>query len=80
MLTLCINSAAKRAKIIDVKMGDEQIPKMAEISEAWRWAVGDIMKQGRRGKATINFSFGKSSNIPSVLCSYKCQPRGTQMQ
>lgn len=57
------NGVAKKATIVDVKMKDVGIPMIDTIAPALRWAIDDIIAKGRKGKATINMSFRKSSDI-----------------
>ena len=54
---------AKKATVVDVKVKDVGLPTIDEISHGLRWAINDIIAKGRKGKATINMSFGESSDI-----------------
>ena len=57
------NGVAKKATIVDVKMLDEGLPHIENVAPAVRWAINDIIAKGRKGKATINLSFRKSSDV-----------------
>ena len=52
---------AKRASIVSVKSSDADVGNLNQLLAAWSFAVADIIRQGRKGKATINYSGGKSS-------------------
>ena len=65
------DGVAKRTTIVSVKILDsDNIPTIDEVNEAWRWAVNDIVKQERVGKATINFCLSKSAGAPLLLTSH----------
>lgn len=57
--------AAKRASVISVKIEDANNARFDKFEQAWSIAMDDIIAKGRKGKATINYSGGKSSESPS---------------
>ena len=57
------NGVARKTTIVDVKIMDSPVVDIRNIADGFRFAVSDIIAKGRRGKATINMSFGESSKI-----------------
>lgn len=52
---------AKGASWIGVKFRDTGRTKPDALTDAWRWALNDIVGKGRQGKATISLSYSKFS-------------------
>lgn len=64
---------AKGASLTGVKFRDLGRSDPESLTDAWRWAIRDIVAKGRRGKAIINLSYCKFSSTLSCTRQSSCK-------